>query len=95
MTKKTVFAASVFAWLVSTPAFAAVDFQCMSDCSARYSYGYCQSYCSYNTGTGVFDKPTFNQAPPPPQAPPAQGYLPPMQVPSNTNVIPLPMQPYR
>ena len=33
--------------LVACMAWAAIDYQCMSDCIARYSWDYCRSVCSY------------------------------------------------
>jgi PBP1b-binding outer membrane lipoprotein LpoB len=29
------------------PVFKSTDYQCMSDCSSRYLYSYCQKKCSY------------------------------------------------
>ena len=28
------------------------DYQCINDCTQRYSYGYCQSQCSYGDNGG-------------------------------------------
>lgn len=40
--------------LVASPAFAATDYACQNNCTARgMSYGYCQSACSYDSNPNV------------------------------------------
>jgi hypothetical protein len=45
--KKLVIFGIVAVVLVACIAWAAIDYQCMSDCIARYSWDYCQRVCSY------------------------------------------------
>lgn len=33
-------------FLLASPAYAALDYQCLSDCMARYSYTYCKQACT-------------------------------------------------
>ena len=39
-------------WLMSKACFADVDIQCLSDCTARYVYQFCQEKCSFNNNNG-------------------------------------------
>jgi hypothetical protein len=44
---KKLLVAAIFILALATIAGAWTDYQCMSDCIARYSWDYCQRVCSY------------------------------------------------